>query len=77
MQLFIRTVINKTITFNYNQDENPYISDIMKTIEKKTTIPLKYQKLQFGIKGLEPYKRINDYNIRNNNTIHQYSRIIK
>ena len=77
MQLFIRTVLNKTITFNYNEDENPYIFDIMKIIEKKTKIPTKYHKLQFGLKGLEPNKRINDYNIINNNTIHQYSKKIK
>ena len=72
MQIFIKTINGKTITFNYN--DNPKINEVLNIIEKKVGIPIKYQRLEFMSKKLDLNKSFNDYNICNENTLYQYAR---
>jgi len=75
MQIFIKTIIGKTITFDYEYNSDPLIYKLMQTVEKKIGIPVKYQRLQFLNKSLDITKYFSDYGINNNNTISQYSKI--
>ena len=72
MQIFIKTINGKTITFNYN--DNPKINEVLKTVEKKIGIPIKYQRLEFMSKKLDLNKSFNDYSICNENTLYQYAK---
>ena len=47
MQIFIKTINGKTITFNYNYNYNPKLNEVIEVIEKKIGIPAKYQRLEF------------------------------
>ena len=72
MQIFIKTINGKTITFNYNY--NPKLNEVIEVIEKKIGIPAKYQRLEFISKRLDERKTFKDYNINNENTLYQYSK---
>ena len=74
MKIFKKKIIGKTITFDYQHNSDPLIYKLMETVEKKIGIPVKYQRLQFGNKGLNINKHFSDYRINNDNTILQYSK---
>ena len=74
MQIFIKTINGKTITFNYNYNYNPKLNEVIEVIEKKIGIPAKYQRLEFISKRLDERKTFKDYNINNENTLYQYSK---
>ena len=68
MQIFIKTLNNRTIVL----DIEPYFSvELLKDkIEDKEGIPSNKQRLVMGGKTLINGKKLYDYNIQNNNTIH-------
>jgi len=67
-QIFIRTVNDKYITLEVNNDDN--VETIKNKIFDIEGIPLYQQKLIFSGKQLEDDKTLADYNIEANSTIH-------
>jgi hypothetical protein len=68
IQIFVKTLNNRTIVL----DIEPYFSvELLKDkIEDKEGIPSNKQRLVMGGKTLINGKKLYDYNIQNNNTIH-------
>ena len=75
MQIFIRTVLGKTITVDYKDGQLLKIYQIMEKIEDKTGIPVYCQRLQYRCKHLEKHKTMEYYDIFDGSTIHQLSKI--
>jgi ubiquitin len=68
MQIFVKTLIGKTITIDIENSDT--ISNIKEKIEYKDGIPSISQRLSFSGKYLEDTKKISDYNIIKESTIH-------
>ncbi|CAD8186805.1 unnamed protein product [Paramecium pentaurelia] len=72
-QVFIKTLAGKTITVSaeYNQT----IKELKKTIYERCGIPPQQQRLIFGGKILDDQKKVEDYNIQKESTIHMAERL--
>eukprot|EP01084_Bolivina_argentea_P069517 126489_1 len=68
MQIFNKAITGKTITIDINQ--NDYVYLIKRKIQDKEGIQPKHMRIIFAGKELEDNKRLSDYNIQKESTLH-------
>ncbi|KYQ88943.1 ubiquitin [Tieghemostelium lacteum] len=73
MQLFAKTIQGKTITFDAEPSNT--IKDIKDIIEELEGVPATHQRMIFIGKGLEDGRKLSDYDIRKESTIHLVYRL--
>ena len=73
MQLFINTVIGKTIIIDVEPSDSIQIIKIK--IQEKEGIRFTHQRLIFAGRQLEDEKTVQDYNIQKDSTIHLVLRL--
>ncbi|CAK83734.1 unnamed protein product (macronuclear) [Paramecium tetraurelia] len=72
-QVFVKTMTGKTITITTEYDKT--IGELKKLIYEKIGIPPQQQKLIFAGKVLDDCKKMEDYNIQKESTIHMTERL--
>jgi hypothetical protein len=73
MQIFVRTLIGKTITFEVHPDDT--IESLKERLYDSEGIPTEQIRLIFGGKQLENHRTFRDYNITSESTIHLVLRL--
>ena len=73
MQIFIKTLQGKSITFDVN--ESMSIVELKNIIAQKEGIPVDQQRLVFHGKQLEDNNTLKDYEIQNEDNIHLVLRL--
>ncbi len=73
MQLFIKTLSNKTLTLDMQPTDT--IHDLKARIADKEGIPSDQQRLVYSGKELENSRTLYDYNIQNDATVHLVLRL--
>jgi hypothetical protein len=72
-QFFVRNLAGNHLVFSYSPDIP--ISQIKQTIFENENIPVDHQRLIFQGKQLEDAKKLSDYGIQSNSTIHLVLRL--
>jgi hypothetical protein len=72
MQIFIKTLDNKTITLQIKTTDA--IKNIKHKIQNRENVPYYKQNLLYGITPLKNEFTIKDYNISDNSTLHLVTR---
>ena len=73
MQIFVRTISGRTLTFNVNDDST--INQIKQEISKREQVPVSTQVLLYAGKPLDDSKTLSDYGIFTDSTLHLVYRL--
>ncbi|KAI7813260.1 ubiquitin-like [Triplophysa rosa] len=73
MQVFVRNEMG--ITSTYEVDPNETVDQLQREIYNKERVPLDQQRLIYNGRQLESGKKLNDYDITNQSTIHMTLRL--
>jgi hypothetical protein len=74
MQIFIKLLDGKTKTIEIRQDDS--VELLMERVKEIIGMPLKYQRLLYGGKQLDPDRFLSDYGVTPESTIHLVARLL-